>query len=454
MKALLRLAVSTVVVVANVQAEVIMPNFELDLEHRNIKQLKKIAEKDINVAFGVDAFTEHYRAHMWNIRNNYKHTPWENEIVRYESLKYYNTVYKLILTELARCIFDIKGGMVEYTDDDDEILECKGGKPIEQYDQSNWNYVVFVNVLNRVIHKADYDENKIEDDINEVKDNLKKTYKGAVDVGNIEDAARDIRTYFNVLNLNEYCYTARSARELYNELDEEVEDHKKDYPGWYSEQDVAWELLCNKFGIPRLSYANSHHFHELDIGYETNGNGRCNYAITDDGKNLKNKFKSLRIQLLYGIKGMDVAERDPNPLVEDMIGKERYKNISALMKKKEIKKSIKTQMNKIRQKAEANEEITEDELKLSKINNMIISIRRIPVCGMPDTKDANGNSTEKEEYWAMTKILNEKAKEMYKALDLKFEDEDDEEINSEDIEDAVKSLIGKIKKADKKGKEM
>ena len=453
MKALLRLAVSTVVVAANVYA-VEMADFELDLEARNIKQLKKIAEKDINVAFGVDAFTEHYRAHMWDIRNNYKHTPMENEIVRYESLKYYNTVYKLILTELARCIFDIKGGMVEYTDEDDEILECKGGKPIEQYDQSNWNYVVFVNVLNRVIHKNNYDADKIEDDINKVKDNLKKTYKGAVDVGDIEDAARDIRTYFNVLNLNEYCYTARSARELYNELDKKVKKHKKDYPGWYSKQDVVWALICNKFGTATInSYSGNQYFHELNIDYETNENSRCNYAITDDGKKLKDKFKSLRIQLLYGIKGMDVEAQAPDSLVEEMIGKERYKNISALMKKKEIKKSIKTQMNKIRQKAEANEEITEDELKLSKINNMIISIRRIPVCGMPDTKDANGNSTEKEEYWAMTEILNEKAKEMYKALNLEF-DEDDEEIDSEDIQDAVKKLISTIKKADKKGKEM
>ena len=453
MKALLRLAVSTVVVAANVYA-VEMADFELDLEYRNIKQLEKIANANIKVAFGVDAFTEHYRAHMWNIRNNCEHTPEENEIVRYESLKYYNTVYKLIPTEIARCIFGIKGGMVEYTDDNDEILECKGGKPIEQYDQSNWNYVVFVNVLNRVIHKNNYDADKIEDDINKVKDNLKKTYKGAVDVGDIEDAARDIRTYFNVLNLNEYCYTARSARELYNELDKKVKKHKKDYPGWYSKQDVVWALICNKFGTATInSYSGNQYFHELNIDYETNENSRCNYAITDDGKKLKDKFKSLRIQLLYGIKGMDVEAQAPDSLVEEMIGKERYKNISALMKKKEIKKSIKTQMNKIRQKAEANEEITEDELKLSKINNMIISIRRIPVCGMPDTKDANGNSTEKEEYWAMTEILNEKAKEMYKALNLEF-DEDDEEIDSEDIQDAVKKLISTIKKADKKGKEM
>ena len=314
---------------------------------------------------------------------------------------------------------------------------------------------MLVNVLNRVIHKKDYDADKIEDDINEVENNLKKMYKGAVDVGNIEDAARDIRTYFNVLNLNEYCCTALSERKLYKKLDKKVKKHKKDYPNWYSKQDVVWALICNKFGKARInSYSGNQYFHELDIGYETNGNGRCNYAISDDGKKLKDKFKSLRIQLLYGIKGMDVEAQAPDSLVEEMIGKERYNNISALMEQKEIKKSVKTQMNIIRQKAEADEEITEDELKLSKINNMIISIRRIPVCGMPDTKDANGNSTEKEEYWAMTRILNEKAKEMYEALDLKFEDDDDDDIEAGDIEDAVKNLISTIKKADKKGKEM
>ena len=246
MKALLRLAVSTVVVAANVYA-VEMADFELDLEYRNIKQLEKIANANIKVAFGVDAFTEHYRAHMWNIRNNCEHTPEENEIVRYESLKYYNTVYKLIPTEIARCIFGIKGGMVEYTDDNDEILECKGGKPIEQYDQSNWNYVVFVNVLNRVIHKNNYDADKIEDDINKVKDNLKKTYKGAVDVGDIEDAARDIRTYFNVLNLKYGISTAPFRGEAATYF-------QWDYPAlWPSNSYFAFEAL-NNVGLNK--YAN------------------------------------------------------------------------------------------------------------------------------------------------------------------------------------------------------
>ncbi|MBQ9335239.1 MAG: hypothetical protein IJS10_01700 [Alphaproteobacteria bacterium] len=98
MKALLRLAVSPVVVAANayaVESVVEMADFELDLEYRDIKQLEAIAKTNIKVAFGVDAFTEHYRAHMWDIRNNYKRTPEKNEIVRYESLKYYNTVYKI-----------------------------------------------------------------------------------------------------------------------------------------------------------------------------------------------------------------------------------------------------------------------------------------------------------------------------------------------------------------------
>ena len=202
MKALLRLAVSTVVVAANVYA-VEMAEFELDLEHRDIGQLEAISKQDINVAFGVDAFTEHYRAHMWDIRNNYKHTPWENEIVRYESLKYYNTVYKLILTELARCIFDIKGGMIEYTDNYDDILECKNGKKIAQYDQSNWNYVVFVNVLNRYRnytkgHKNKHKKNTI---IKEVCEGLNKRYgKGYAKI--IDDAANDIKVYLDTLRLD------------------------------------------------------------------------------------------------------------------------------------------------------------------------------------------------------------------------------------------------------------
>ncbi|MBQ9335647.1 MAG: hypothetical protein IJS10_03835, partial [Alphaproteobacteria bacterium] len=302
---------------------------------------------------------------------------------------------------------------------------------------------------------ADYDENKIEDDINEVKDNLKKTYKGAVDVGKIEDAARDIRTYFNVLNLNEYCYTARSARKLYKKLDEKVQNKKNDYK-CFSEQDVAWKLLGHKFGASSLRYNCGNYSHELDVKYATKGNGKYNYTILKDGKSLKNKFKRLVSRLIYDIKGMEVDGDTQENMVEAMIGEKRYENISALVKQKEIMKDLNHQINKIRLKAEADEEITENELKLSKVNDMInqIPIGQVPVCGIPDTKDANGNSTEKEEYWAMTKILNEKAKEMYKDLDLKFEDEDDDDVEADDIEDAVKNLIGKIKKVDKKGKEM
>ena len=225
MSTLLKLAVSTVVVAANVQADVIMPDFELDLEARDIDQLKEIAKQDINVAFGVDAFTENYRAHMWDIRNNYKHTPWEHEIVRYESLKYYNTVYKLILTELARCIFDIKGGMIEYTDDYGKILKCKGGKPIEQYDQSNWNYVVFVNVLNRIIHKNNYEADKIEDDINEVTSKLKTKYRPLFKYDH------DFLSYWRK---NELINVAMENLNIYNRLNSKkgtytLKNHLKDY---------------------------------------------------------------------------------------------------------------------------------------------------------------------------------------------------------------------------------
>ncbi|MBQ9335420.1 MAG: hypothetical protein IJS10_02665 [Alphaproteobacteria bacterium] len=206
MKALLRLAVSTVVVATNVQADVVMAEFELDLEHRDIGQLEAISKQDINVAFGVDAFTEHYRAYMWDIRNNYENTPEENEIVRYESLKYYNTVYKLIPTEIARCIFGIKGGTIEYTDDYDEILECKGSVPVEQYNQSNWNYVVFVNVLNRYRNNKQKHKNYhgITTIVKEVCKGLNKVY-GKKYESDINNAINDIKDYWHILSLGEYA---------------------------------------------------------------------------------------------------------------------------------------------------------------------------------------------------------------------------------------------------------
>ena len=237
MKTLLRLAISTVVVVANVYA-VEMADFELDLEARSVEQLQEIAKKDINVAFGVDAFTEHYRAHMWDIRNNYKYTPEENEIVRYESLKYYNTVYKLIPTEIARCIFGIKGGMVEYTDNYNDILECQGGKPIELYDQSNWNYVVFVNVLNRYRNN---ETAKVKDVIKTIVAGIIDKYKTQLSAAKqnlIRLSGGDIEQYFEVLRLKKYI-SGIMARKSGNRIEKDIEEYKQKLlindreAGWY-----------------------------------------------------------------------------------------------------------------------------------------------------------------------------------------------------------------------------
>jgi len=79
MSDLLKLAVSCVAVIVNVHA-VDMAKFQLDLDVKNEGQLAAIAK---TLHFWGDAFTEHYRAHEIIT------TPEENDIVRYENLKYY-----------------------------------------------------------------------------------------------------------------------------------------------------------------------------------------------------------------------------------------------------------------------------------------------------------------------------------------------------------------------------
>ena len=270
MNTLLKLTVSTVVVAANVQADVVMPDFELNLEVRDIDQLKEIAKQDINVAFGVDAFTEHYRAHMWDIRNNYKHTPWEHEIVRYENLKYYNTVYKLILTELARCIFDIKGGMIEYTNNYNDILECKGSVPVEQYNQSNWNYVVFVNVLNRFKNGKINISETIKQTIAGIKERYKSQITEAM-IGLIDAAGTDISTYFELLDLGKYITDLEE-----NDVDDlgEIEDIIKKYRKRYDIQknEQGWYRTTSRFGKNKIEYAQyavgTRHDYHIRINYD------------------------------------------------------------------------------------------------------------------------------------------------------------------------------------------
>ena len=74
----------------------VMPNFEIDLEYRAVAQFNTIAKQDVNIATGVDAFTENYRAHIWKIRNYYAKKQFSEEdrsVVDYENLYFVTERY-------------------------------------------------------------------------------------------------------------------------------------------------------------------------------------------------------------------------------------------------------------------------------------------------------------------------------------------------------------------------
>lgn len=216
----------------------VMPDFEIDLEYRDFGQFYAIYQEDKKIALGIDAFIENYRAHMWTIRNVYtikdQSTRKYNEVVDYENLRFYRTVYNLIPTELARATFGIKGGAVEYTNNSEDVLECvrDGCKSIEQYNRSHWNYILLVNLINTAVNSvgdvnfANFAEDKdITPIINSVYDRVKNAYKNK-DKWNsncdslLKLAKEDIKKYASILLFGKYLSQMKEIKRALINIDE------------------------------------------------------------------------------------------------------------------------------------------------------------------------------------------------------------------------------------------
>ena len=130
-----------------------MPDFEISLYRRNIKQLYDIASKSALIAFGVDSYTEDYRVHMWRVRNNTFQTQQEAKMAHYENADYGWLVYNVIPTELIRCLCNIAGGKFEYTDNYDDILYYKGAENLTEIPRFMFERIVLANIFNRINNK-------------------------------------------------------------------------------------------------------------------------------------------------------------------------------------------------------------------------------------------------------------------------------------------------------------
>ena len=131
--------------------------------------------------------------------------------------KYNKVINEVIPTEIARALFDIKGGAVTYQDNVSDVLECNNiNLPIEQYTLANFNYLLFVNTLNRAINSNDVIDSKI---ITKTKNELleasrlgKTKYQYHNFIDKFKKAESDIKGYFSDLKLYEYLSSIRDAK--------------------------------------------------------------------------------------------------------------------------------------------------------------------------------------------------------------------------------------------------
>ena len=86
---------------------------------------------------------QHYNSHMAKFRMNNK-----SELVQWDNETYNESVYCVILNEIARCFFNITNDMVEYNRLNGRAIECVG-TDVSSYSRANWNYVFLVNLIDR-----------------------------------------------------------------------------------------------------------------------------------------------------------------------------------------------------------------------------------------------------------------------------------------------------------------
>ena len=171
-------------------------------------ELDELREKDFVRMVAVELFKDSLRLHYDLVRHS-NNVP---DLLQNENWKYFLTLYDVIPNEIAKAMFEIeiKGDSVNYKNQNGvDIIECKsnGYKDVEEYTLSNWNYLLLINVLNRVVNT-----NRSIDDalIQDTAQDISKHFGDAAKEG-MENAETDIKTYFNKLDLYSYLKRCRNA---------------------------------------------------------------------------------------------------------------------------------------------------------------------------------------------------------------------------------------------------
>ncbi|MBQ9335033.1 MAG: hypothetical protein IJS10_00610 [Alphaproteobacteria bacterium] len=146
---------------------------------------------------------EGYKQHLWEIRQNNK-----SPIVQFDNPYYAESVYTVIISEICKCSLgdELYKGGDKYGEV--EIMDFKasdGYKAKAEYDRSNFNYLILINVLNA--YKRQIDNNRLQIIDDEFVKNVAKKIDPTVPATRksvFDDAINDILTYMHELDLYKY----------------------------------------------------------------------------------------------------------------------------------------------------------------------------------------------------------------------------------------------------------
>ena len=194
-------------VVMNAEA-VVVDKFHARLYGQS--DLKELEKKDFVRMIAVELFKDSLRTHYDLLRYSEK----KPKLLQSENWKYFLTLYDVIPNEIAKAMFSISinGDSVNYASKNaSNIIECnsKGYKDISDYSPSNWNYLLLINVLNRVVNtETKIDEALIYNTARDIDNKYKNKYVYA-----LKKAEKDIKTYFDELDLYKYLQKCKKCRD-------------------------------------------------------------------------------------------------------------------------------------------------------------------------------------------------------------------------------------------------
>ena len=184
---------------------------KFDLSLYGKTDLDELKNKNFGSYVAVKLFKDSFRLHCdvlkrMNVNSN---------LLNDNSGKYFLTLNRVLPQEIAKAMFDIEieGDSVNYVNKQpNQIIECSSSnyKSIKEYDDSNWNYLLLVNVINRVMNSENlaWDTMQNVSFIKETAERMENHF-GAEYEGKIRRARDDIEQYFQQLNLYRFlskCY--------------------------------------------------------------------------------------------------------------------------------------------------------------------------------------------------------------------------------------------------------